>query len=120
MILVDALRYDFCFPLMSPHLSDSASAQQGNNCNALLISLSTCIHPELSQQHTGMYRNVFTSVSGLDESYGGMGGLLGKLIADPPTTTSQRLKAILTGTLPTFTDAFSNFDALSVQSDHLR
>ena len=32
-------------------------------------------------------------------------------VADPPTTTLQRLKAIVTGSLPTFVDAGSNFGA---------
>ena len=35
--------------------------------------------------------------------------LLLKFIADPPTTTLQRLKGLTTGSLPTFIDAGSNF-----------
>ncbi|EGT31363.1 hypothetical protein CAEBREN_32062 [Caenorhabditis brenneri] len=34
---------------------------------------------------------------------------IGTLLADPPTTTLQRLKALTTGTLPTFIDAGDNF-----------
>jgi len=33
-----------------------------------------------------------------------------KFIADPPTTTMQRLKALMTGTMPTFIDASANFN----------
>ena len=34
-----------------------------------------------------------------------------RFVADPPTTTLQRLKALVTGSLPTFVDAGSNFGA---------
>jgi phosphatidylinositol glycan class O len=33
-----------------------------------------------------------------------------KFMADPPTTTMQRLKALMTGTMPTFIDASANFN----------
>jgi phosphatidylinositol glycan class O len=39
--------------------------------------------------------------------------------ADPPTTTLQRLKGITTGSLPTFIDVSSNFDATSITEDSL-
>ena len=39
--------------------------------------------------------------------------------ADPPTTTSQRLKGITTGTLPTFIDIGSNFNSEVVNDDNL-
>uniref|UniRef100_A0A7I4XSH3 GPI ethanolamine phosphate transferase 3 n=1 Tax=Haemonchus contortus TaxID=6289 RepID=A0A7I4XSH3_HAECO len=37
------------------------------------------------------------------------GGRIGLFLADPPTTTLQRIKALTTGTLPTFIDAGENF-----------
>ena len=40
-------------------------------------------------------------------------------IADPPTTTLQRLKGLTTGTLPTFADAGSNFAGNSIEEDNL-
>lgn len=40
-------------------------------------------------------------------------------IADPPTTTLQRLKGLTTGTLPTFIDAGSNFAGTAIQEDNL-
>jgi phosphatidylinositol glycan class O len=40
-------------------------------------------------------------------------------IADPPTTTLQRLKGLTTGTLPTFIDAGSNFAGTAVEEDNL-
>ncbi|KAI8344208.1 hypothetical protein BC941DRAFT_408055 [Chlamydoabsidia padenii] len=45
--------------------------------------------------------------------------LLFQFRADPPTTTMQRIKGLMTGSLPTFIDAGSNFASSSVQEDHL-
>ena len=42
-----------------------------------------------------------------------------KFIADPPTTTMQRIKALTTGSLPTFIDAGSNFDSYLIEDDNL-
>ncbi|KAK4448517.1 GPI ethanolamine phosphate transferase 3 [Podospora aff. communis PSN243] len=40
-------------------------------------------------------------------------------IADPPTTTLQRLKGLTTGTLPTFIDVGSSFAGTAIQEDNL-
>lgn len=45
--------------------------------------------------------------------------LLYQFRADPPTTTMQRIKGLMTGSLPTFIDAGSNFASSAVQEDHL-
>ncbi|GBB84186.1 hypothetical protein RclHR1_10810001 [Rhizophagus clarus] len=45
--------------------------------------------------------------------------LLFQYVADAPTTTLQRLKALTTGTLPTFIDAGSNFAGSSIEEDNL-
>ncbi|KAF5307208.1 hypothetical protein FQR65_LT00724 [Abscondita terminalis] len=42
-----------------------------------------------------------------------------KFTADPPTTTMQRLKAITTGSLPTFVDAGSNFASPEINEDNI-
>ena len=42
-----------------------------------------------------------------------------RLIADPPTTTLQRLKALTTGTLPTFIDVSYNFIGYEIEEDNL-
>lgn len=42
-----------------------------------------------------------------------------KFIADPPTTTMQRLKALTTGSLPTFIDAGSNFATPEINEDNI-
>lgn len=45
--------------------------------------------------------------------------LLLKGLADPPTTTLQRLVAIMTGGLPTLVDASTNFNGARVSQDNL-
>lgn len=42
-----------------------------------------------------------------------------KFIADPPTTTMQRLKGLTTGSLPTFIEVGSNFASEYIQEDNL-
>ncbi|KAK7116395.1 GPI ethanolamine phosphate transferase 3-like [Littorina saxatilis] len=41
-----------------------------------------------------------------------------KFLADPPTTTLQRLKGLTTGSLPTFVDAGANFDSSEITEDN--
>ncbi|ESP00665.1 hypothetical protein LOTGIDRAFT_186398, partial [Lottia gigantea] len=45
--------------------------------------------------------------------------ILTKFIADPPTTTLQRLKGLTTGSLPTFVDAGSNFASTEITEDNV-
>ncbi|WAR00712.1 PIGO-like protein [Mya arenaria] len=42
-----------------------------------------------------------------------------RFVADPPTTTLQRLKALTTGSLPTFVDAGSNFASTEISEDNV-
>lgn len=42
-----------------------------------------------------------------------------RFMADPPTTTLQRVKSLVTGSLPTFIDASSNFAAMELQEDNV-
>ncbi|EFP02887.1 hypothetical protein CRE_28124 [Caenorhabditis remanei] len=81
LILVDALRYDFLIPPKQNKPTNSDS-------------------PEWFYQ--GQMKHVGNLVSSGKAS-------IGTLLADPPTTTLQRLKALTTGTLPTFIDAGDNF-----------
>jgi GPI ethanolamine phosphate transferase 3 subunit O len=45
--------------------------------------------------------------------------VLRPFIADPPTSTLQRLKGLTTGTLPTFIDIGSNFAGTAIEEDNL-
>lgn len=49
----------------------------------------------------------------------GSAAQLFKFVADPPTTTMQRLRGILTGGLPTFVDVGASFSAAAVAEDNL-
>lgn len=54
-----------------------------------------------------------------DEASRSDNSLLLKFIADPPTTTLQRLKGLTTGSLPTFIDAGSNFNGEVIEEDNI-
>ncbi|KAG9900421.1 hypothetical protein KCV05_g16317, partial [Aureobasidium melanogenum] len=90
VIIVDALRYDFTVP-WSPN------------------------HPQQALQHFHNALPIFwdTAVAEPENAF------LLPFIADPPTTTLQRLKGLTTGTLPTFIDAGSNFAGTAIDEDNL-
>lgn len=90
IILVDALRYDFTVP----HSPASPEAEPHHWHNALSV-----LHEVAVQQPQNAFLLPF--------------------IADPPTTTLQRLKALTTGTLPVFLDAGSNFAGTAIDEDNL-
>jgi GPI ethanolamine phosphate transferase 3 subunit O len=49
----------------------------------------------------------------------GSAAVLASFPADPPTTTMQRVKAIVTGSLPTFLDVGSVFSGGEIKEDNL-
>ncbi|KAK9368491.1 hypothetical protein V1509DRAFT_623069 [Lipomyces kononenkoae] len=71
-----------------------------------------------SGNNDAYYLNVLTTPSLLSASEPEHAAVF-KFIADPPTTTLQRLKALTTGSLPTFIDAGSNFNGAEVTEDSL-
>ena len=44
---------------------------------------------------------------------------LARFVANPPTTTMQRISGLMTGSLPTFLDVSSNFDSYAIAEDNL-
>lgn len=90
VIIVDALRYDFTVPFQ-PRPGDE---QPHHFHNALPFLYETSVQ----EPHNAFLR---------------------PFIADPPTTTLQRLKGLTTGTLPTFIDAGSNFAGTAIDEDNL-
>ena len=64
------------------------------------------------------YHNQMPFIRELLETKSNQSVLL-RLIADPPTTTLQRLKALTTGTLPTFIDLSYNFIGYEIEEDNL-
>jgi GPI ethanolamine phosphate transferase 3 subunit O len=90
VIIIDALRYDFTVPFL-PSSKDTGPRQ---------------------------FHNAFPVLYDTAESSPEKAFLL-PFIADPPTTTLQRLKGLTTGTLPTFIDAGSNFAGTAIEEDNL-
>lgn len=90
IIIVDALRYDFTVPFVAKDEKDTPHHYH----EALKVLYETAIaNPQ--------------------------NALLLPFIADPPTTTLQRLKGLTTGTLPTLIDAGSNFAGTAIDEDNL-
>lgn len=90
VIIIDALRYDFTVPF--------ASMDQDKGAHLFHDNI-----PVLYETAVNNPNNAF----------------LLPFIADPPTTTLQRLKGLTTGTLPTFIDAGSNFAGTAIDEDNL-
>ncbi|GAB7365017.1 hypothetical protein MBLNU230_g5799t1 [Neophaeotheca triangularis] len=90
VVLIDALRYDFTVPFLPQPGDDEPHYFH----NALPV-----MH-ELAVQHPEQ-------------------AFLLPFIADPPTTTLQRLKGLTTGSLPTLIDAGSNFAGTAIDEDNL-
>lgn len=65
-----------------------------------------------------VYRNKLTFVRDLLKDRPQHARLF-RFVADPPTTTMQRLKALTTGSLPTFIDIGSNFNSYEITEDSL-
>ena len=90
VILIDALRYDFTVPF------SEASAED-------------------APHHFHDRLQVFYEIAVKEPQ----NAVLLPFIADPPTSTSQRLKGLTTGTLPTFIDISKNFAGTAVDEDNL-
>ncbi|KAL1993808.1 hypothetical protein VTN49DRAFT_2477 [Thermomyces lanuginosus] len=89
-IIIDALRYDFTVPFRP--------AAEGDR-------------PHLFHDKIPVLYE--TAVQSPNKAF------LRPFIADPPTTTLQRLKGLTTGTLPTFVDAGSNFAGTAIDEDNI-
>lgn len=90
VITIDALRYDFTVPF----------------------------HPTVEGQQPHLFHH---NLPVLYETalHSPSNAFLLPFIADPPTTTLQRLKGLTTGTLPTFIDAGSNFAGTAIDEDNI-
>ena len=104
VLIVDALRFDFVIPI--------------NNHNPLFNDNYHNNMPIFNTLLTGSGSSG-SSGSGSGSSSYNHNALLLKFIADPPTTTLQRLKGLTTGSLPTFIDAGSNFAGEVIEEDNL-
>lgn len=104
MVIVDALRYDFTVPFDAQFQpTDSAVASDSAQT------------PQVAPRH---FHNAIPVLYETAKNQPNNAFLL-PFIADPPTTTLQRLKGLTTGTLPTFIDAGSNFAGTAIDEDNL-
>ena len=95
VIIIDALRYDFTVPF-------NGTSQVGTSS------------PVSAQPYHNSIPFLYDTVLAEPQN-----AFLLPFIADPPTTTLQRLKGLTTGTLPTFIDAGSNFAGEAIEEDNL-
>jgi len=89
IIVIDALRYDFVISEEEQGVTDLPHYR-----NKLTV-LANTVHER--PQNARVYH----------------------FIADPPTTTLQRLKGLTTGSLPTFVDAGTNFASTEITEDNI-
>uniref|UniRef100_A0A4X1VYS7 GPI ethanolamine phosphate transferase 3, catalytic subunit n=1 Tax=Sus scrofa TaxID=9823 RepID=A0A4X1VYS7_PIG len=92
LVVIDALRFDFAKPQFS-HVSGEPPVSLP--FLGKLSSLQRIL--ESQPHHARLYQSK----------------------VDPPTTTMQRIKALTTGSLPTFVDAGSNFASYAIAEDNL-
>ena len=116
-------RIDSVFPDMLKQLTGhvtaaAASARQREKVVIVLIDALRFDFVASQPGSTEIYHNIMTSITDKLDSEPRNSHLF-HFIADPPTTTMQRLKALMTGSLPTFIDAGSNFASGKVLDDHL-
>ncbi|XP_049628999.1 GPI ethanolamine phosphate transferase 3 isoform X2 [Suncus etruscus] len=92
LVLIDALRFDFAQP---QHSRVPGAPPVSLPFLGKLGTLQRIL--EIQPHHARLYQSK----------------------ADPPTTTMQRLKALTTGSLPTFVDAGNNFASYAIVEDNL-
>lgn len=90
VIIIDALRYDFTLPSQP---NDPGSPTKYYRDNLPFLYNTAAQHPEKA--------------------------FLFPFIADPPTSTLQRLKGLTAGNLPTFIDIGSNFAGQATEEDNI-
>lgn len=76
------------------------------------------VSPNPPEPHNPYHHNVLTLPAELTKSRPEHSFLF-NAYADPPTTTLQRIKALTTGSLPTFVDMGSNFGGSEILEDSI-
>jgi predicted AlkP superfamily pyrophosphatase or phosphodiesterase len=99
VLLVDALRYDFINPV-----DEDETINRDSNSN--------------SNPQESYYLNKMQNVRSLLQTNPSQAKLFNAFV-DSPTVTMQRLKALTTGSLPTFLEISANFGSTAIQDDNL-
>lgn len=105
ILVVDALRFDFAYYNLPNSIGKRLQQQQELNTNNNIMETSE----ELGKNKT--------NANSSDNLKNHHHSRLFQFVADPPTVTMQRLKALTTGGLPTFADISSNFGGATVEED---
>lgn len=112
--------------VISKHLSSKVDNLQYclNSTNKVIILIIDALRFDFIQYDNNYtsdslpYKNKLIVVHNLLSKYANSSRLY-KFVADPPTTTMQRLNALTTGSLPTFIDIGSNFATSEINEDNL-
>ncbi|CAK7244720.1 MAG: mannose-ethanolamine phosphotransferase gpi13 [Sporothrix thermara] len=99
IVVIDALRYDFTVPAGNSGAEDNTTTTTTTTQAEIFHNAFPFLYETAIQNPTNAFLRPF--------------------IADPPTTTLQRLKGLTTGTLPTFMDIGSNFAGNAIEEDNL-
>jgi phosphatidylinositol glycan class O len=110
VVIVDALRYDFTVPFEAQFEPVDLDKQSDRRAAAPASS-----DANIAPRHFHNAIPIFYETAKNNPN----NAFLLPFIADPPTTTLQRLKGLTTGTLPTFIDAGSNFAGTAIEEDNL-
>lgn len=106
--------------LSAAMLADNVCFKQDNKVVLVIIDALKyefgVFNESLTEPHP--YQNKLRFLKDLQDQHPDNTRLL-KFIADPPTTTLQRLKGITTGSLPTFIDMGSNFATPEINEDNI-
>ncbi|XP_063721448.1 uncharacterized protein LOC134848043 [Symsagittifera roscoffensis] len=113
ILVVDALRYDFLCPTPSMFCRSPSPSLHSNMHLGDEFQRAPDVPLVLQPYHNNV-PFVAEALRDFPEN-----NLLLKFIADPPTTTMQRIKGIVTGSLPTFIDMSRNFGSDRVEEDNL-
>ncbi|PHZ16733.1 alkaline phosphatase-like protein [Rhizopus microsporus ATCC 52813] len=109
------------FPLSSassPTVLPSIPSGYAFNRTIIIVIDALRFDFSVHSSHTDHYLNKLPVIQRLLDTQP-QSSLLFQFRADPPTTTMQRIKGLMTGSLPTFIDVGSNFASSEVQEDHL-
>lgn len=105
VLLIDSLRFDFC--VMDPTYNESVSQLEGH----------AFIDPGDQANIIRYYKNRLPVINETIWTQPTNSRLF-RFIADPPTATMQRIKALTTGSMPTFLEVGDNFASEAIHDDN--
>lgn len=114
---------DDCYPAPNPlhHWLKEEDLCSNGRAKVVLIVIDALKYEFASYHHTQEpkpFENRLTTIKELMYKQPESARLY-KFVADPPTTTMQRLKGLTTGSLPTFIDIGSNFASTEINEDNV-